>query len=224
MQEQQDDSEKQKISIPAPEMFDFKIRTSEVKSLAKVSEQNNNIFHMLYRESVSCKWKVVLCLTVGFNNSARVFSAHFIPFWPGTYSTVVHTKTPRWKNTDNLSSRTELYTLNQRHTLPPPPLALPRPPPLPSSPKIFYYILVISLWSCYDSASCSYHNVHVTLPLFQSVDVEMRKFEVEQANEHIKMLNSFMPDSFLKRGGELNTLRKFRILCGSYNTVYCSIF
>ncbi|KAK3739845.1 hypothetical protein QZH41_009088 [Actinostola sp. cb2023] len=38
--------------------------------------------------------------------------------------------------------------------------------------------------------------------LAKSVDNDMRKFEVEQANEHIKMLNSFLPDTFLRRGGD----------------------
>ena len=31
---------------------------------------------------------------------------------------------------------------------------------------------------------------------------DLRKYELEQANEQIKMLHSFMPETFLRRGGE----------------------
>ena len=37
MQEQQQDTEKQKTNIPMPEIFDFKIKAAEIKSFAKVS-------------------------------------------------------------------------------------------------------------------------------------------------------------------------------------------
>lgn len=44
-------------------------------------------------------------------------------------------------------------------------------------------------------------------PIFhlQTAENELRKFEIQQANEQIKMLHSFMPESFLRRGGEKNT-------------------
>ncbi|EDO49101.1 predicted protein, partial [Nematostella vectensis] len=42
--------------------------------------------------------------------------------------------------------------------------------------------------------------------LAKSVDNEMRKFQVQQANEHIKMLNSFLPDAFLRRGGDNDSI------------------
>lgn len=44
-------------------------------------------------------------------------------------------------------------------------------------------------------------------PIFhlQTAENELRKFEIQQANEQIKMLHSFMPESFLRRGGAKNT-------------------
>ncbi|XP_030841615.1 dynactin subunit 1 isoform X2 [Strongylocentrotus purpuratus] len=36
----------------------------------------------------------------------------------------------------------------------------------------------------------------------KTIEVELRKLEVNQANEHIRLLTSFMPDSFLRRGGD----------------------
>lgn len=36
----------------------------------------------------------------------------------------------------------------------------------------------------------------------QTIENELRKFEIQQANEQVKMLHSFMPESFLRRGGE----------------------
>ena len=33
--------------------------------------------------------------------------------------------------------------------------------------------------------------------------MEMRKLDVEQANKHVKILCSFMPENFTKRGGIL---------------------
>ncbi|KAJ7336604.1 Dynactin subunit 1 [Desmophyllum pertusum] len=36
----------------------------------------------------------------------------------------------------------------------------------------------------------------------KTAENELRKFEIQQANEQIKMLHSFMPESFLRRGGD----------------------
>jgi len=36
----------------------------------------------------------------------------------------------------------------------------------------------------------------------KTIENELRKFEVQQSNEQVKMLHSFMPESFLRRGGE----------------------
>ncbi|XP_063963670.1 dynactin subunit 1-like isoform X1 [Lytechinus pictus] len=36
----------------------------------------------------------------------------------------------------------------------------------------------------------------------KTIEVELRKLDVNQANEHIRLLTSFMPDSFLRRGGD----------------------
>ena len=38
---------------------------------------------------------------------------------------------------------------------------------------------------------------------------DVRKYELEQANEQIKMLHSFMPETFLRRGGEKEELERF---------------
>ena len=44
---------------------------------------------------------------------------------------------------------------------------------------------------------------------------DLRKYELEQANEQIKMLHSFMPETFLRRGGE-----KEELMVDSIITVY----
>ncbi|XP_071090432.1 dynactin subunit 1-like isoform X3 [Haliotis cracherodii] len=36
----------------------------------------------------------------------------------------------------------------------------------------------------------------------KTIDMELRKLEVQQANSHVQMLLSFMPDSFINRGGD----------------------
>lgn len=36
----------------------------------------------------------------------------------------------------------------------------------------------------------------------QAVEMELRKMEVTQANRHVSLLTSFMPESFLRRGGD----------------------
>ncbi|XP_072177874.1 dynactin subunit 1-like isoform X2 [Diadema setosum] len=36
----------------------------------------------------------------------------------------------------------------------------------------------------------------------KAIEVELHKLEVNQANEHIQLLTAFMPDSFLRRGGD----------------------
>ena len=38
----------------------------------------------------------------------------------------------------------------------------------------------------------------------QTVENDLTKYELQQANEQIKMLHSFMPESFLRRGGKQN--------------------
>lgn len=38
--------------------------------------------------------------------------------------------------------------------------------------------------------------------VLQTLETDLRKYELEQANEQIKMLHSFMPESFLRRGGK----------------------
>ena len=37
----------------------------------------------------------------------------------------------------------------------------------------------------------------------QTLENELRKFDLQQANEKIKMLHSFLPESFVRRGGEI---------------------
>ena len=36
----------------------------------------------------------------------------------------------------------------------------------------------------------------------QSIELELRKYEVQEANEHVKMLTCYLPDYFSRRGGE----------------------
>ena len=38
----------------------------------------------------------------------------------------------------------------------------------------------------------------------QTIDMEMRKLEVQQSNRHVSLLQSFMADSFMSRGGKVN--------------------
>ncbi|CAJ0947384.1 unnamed protein product, partial [Ranitomeya imitator] len=42
----------------------------------------------------------------------------------------------------------------------------------------------------------------VTTCFFQAIEMELRKMEVNQANRHVSLLTSFMPDSFLRHGGD----------------------
>ena len=51
----------------------------------------------------------------------------------------------------------------------------------------------------------------------QTIENELRKFEVQQSNEQVKMLHSFMPESFLRRGGEEKCTS---ILCKTICLVY----
>jgi dynactin 1 len=37
----------------------------------------------------------------------------------------------------------------------------------------------------------------------KAIDLELRRIDVQQANQHVHFLVSFMPDSFLARGSEL---------------------
>lgn len=43
-----------------------------------------------------------------------------------------------------------------------------------------------------------------SLPLFtsQAIEMELRQMEVAQANRHMSLLTAFMPDSFLRPGGD----------------------
>lgn len=36
----------------------------------------------------------------------------------------------------------------------------------------------------------------------QAIEMELRQMEVQQANRHVSLLTSFMPDSFLRHGGD----------------------
>ena len=44
------------------------------------------------------------------------------------------------------------------------------------------------------------------LVCLQAIDMELRKLEVTQANQHISYLTSFMPDSFSRHGGRASTI------------------
>lgn len=38
----------------------------------------------------------------------------------------------------------------------------------------------------------------------KAIDLELRRIDVQQLQQHIKYLTSYMPDSFMNRGGKLN--------------------
>lgn len=38
--------------------------------------------------------------------------------------------------------------------------------------------------------------------VLQAIEMELRQMEVQQANRHVSLLTSFMPDSFLRHGGD----------------------
>lgn len=40
------------------------------------------------------------------------------------------------------------------------------------------------------------------LPALQAIEMELRQMEVAQANRHMSLLTAFMPDSFLRPGGD----------------------
>ncbi|XP_078717657.1 dynactin subunit 1 isoform X2 [Lampetra fluviatilis] len=40
----------------------------------------------------------------------------------------------------------------------------------------------------------------------KAIDMDLRKMEVQQANRHVSLMTSFMPDSFLRRGGDHDCL------------------
>lgn len=42
----------------------------------------------------------------------------------------------------------------------------------------------------------------LTVCLLQAIEMELRQMEVQQANRHVSLLTSFMPDSFLRHGGD----------------------
>ena len=46
-----------------------------------------------------------------------------------------------------------------------------------------------------------YHSLSLSLSLSQTIDFELRKLEAQQASEHVNLLLSFMPNSFLVSGG-----------------------
>ena len=36
----------------------------------------------------------------------------------------------------------------------------------------------------------------------KAIDMELRKLDVQQCNKHVSYLSSFMPETFMRRGGE----------------------
>lgn len=44
--------------------------------------------------------------------------------------------------------------------------------------------------------------IYVVCVCFQAIEMELRKMEVNQANRHVSLLTSFMPESFLRHGGD----------------------
>lgn len=56
-----------------------------------------------------------------------------------------------------------------------------------------------SLW--HSDHRCNRRNPGV-FGCFQAIEMELRKMEVGQANRHVSLLTSFMPESFLRHGGD----------------------
>ncbi|GBP17425.1 Dynactin subunit 1 [Eumeta japonica] len=40
----------------------------------------------------------------------------------------------------------------------------------------------------------------------KAIDVQLRQMELTQANEHVQMLSAFMPESFMSRGGDHDSI------------------
>lgn len=38
----------------------------------------------------------------------------------------------------------------------------------------------------------------------RAIDLELRRIEVQESNQHVEYLTGFMPDSFMSRGGMVN--------------------
>lgn len=50
---------------------------------------------------------------------------------------------------------------------------------------------------------CSFASrLRALLPALQAIEMELRQMEVGQANRHMSLLTAFMPDSFLRPGGD----------------------
>lgn len=45
-----------------------------------------------------------------------------------------------------------------------------------------------------------------TKALAKIIDAELRQLDVEQGNAHVRLLSSFLPESFLKRGGDHDSI------------------
>lgn len=43
---------------------------------------------------------------------------------------------------------------------------------------------------------------HWSALALQAIEMELRQMEVQQANRHVSLLTSFLPDSFLRHGGD----------------------
>jgi Dynein associated protein len=40
------------------------------------------------------------------------------------------------------------------------------------------------------------------LNVFQAIELELQKIEAQQAKKHVQLLSAFLPEAFLRRGGE----------------------
>lgn len=58
----------------------------------------------------------------------------------------------------------------------------------------------------------------------QAIEMELRKMEVAQANRHVSLLTSFMPESFLRHGGDHDCILVLllipRLICKVNTTVF----
>ena len=45
----------------------------------------------------------------------------------------------------------------------------------------------------------------------KAIDLELRKLEVQQANQHVSYLTQYLPDNFMSRGGKYSIIKHCRI-------------
>ena len=69
------------------------------------------------------------------------------------------------------------------------------------------------VWTCLVAGSCFRITYDITVVLIlQTIEFELRKLEAQQSMEHIDLLKSFMPNSFLTLGGDYDAILTLMLL------------